>query len=1162
MAEVVLITAYDGQGRLLIGKRNDNERYTLPGGHIEPGESPEVAALRELYEETGLHATSLSFLKDYTTAAGVRLHCFSAFVTGRPHGNLDPDQEVEEWEFVDVEEGLPPKVFNNLHGPGPETGDNLVTQLFGLHKAEDDFEPLMKKQLEPGAGYSFEHEDPNTVARPSAWARPGEYMIHGAANHTVRAFHGGKNVGFAHFAFTPDGMVARNVFVDEPHRRKGVASAMYVQAEGKTGRKVVPSKRQTSEGRALWTGNTDEQQFGKREGVFASDEWGTSKISIPSMTHPDRPAYDKGYEQAVKTHYGARLKRTKVSANMLTPVNEVHNQSRYNLYRKMATKDRLPPLVVQRSGSGYRILDGNHKFHGGVAAGQKVFDAFEVPMKKVEFASNDAMLNKRPLGTTCPHGLKMFLVNGEHIRFTVDSDYVQGGNPERYPWIPPGEIWIDESTPRDEIPYVGLHECDEANLMHSHHEGYEQAHDQAKRVEDEHRAEDFGKAEDEVERMLEHPNPAEKTLALKLNSVTPRHLQLAMLDPDPTVHEAAMDHQLFGAAQGLGLMESSTGRDGKYPLAQQMAFLGRKEQVEPYHLAALARNVRMADPEIHRAVVSAIAKHPNASDTLLRSLYSDPATPYSARMDVVGHEHAPIDVLEHAVTTGTTVPSVEARDLARKAIEHVRFSPETITQLVMQACGRPELMPIAERGLETHSTHPDLYSHLFAQARMKPTGGAARLLGALMRGPSSTPEHAADIATRIPLEGLPEALQGPHVRPEHLDRVVAYARSTQNKAMLDKLLDNPSFGPRHFEQLLVKTEPLSKAIKTEHFKGVVRALDKNGPKMVDHTPDLTAHPESHAPEVEAYHNHVLNHPKSIRPKAGGIALTENGVTRKKIFHAQVPGQNEPGKFMVKPYHEHLIRAARGFQKYPIQGWAEMTNQALFHAGGIGHLHQKVHVAEHDMGPGHEKEPALVVSLAPNHTQADDVDEYNDSYSNDLRKIAMMDFLSNNQDRHGGNLMFNSTTGSPLAVDNSRNFQYIAPHRHCGGGADNFGKYVRGSAIGSADPLLGRTLTMQGKRHEAEQKLMENYSPVFDWWGQVGGKIRDEFHRRLGQIKDPEARAHLKRNFDARADYLDDRAKFGIDNFGSQWYNDPVDMYKPGQLTDEEQEEKQRNERAA
>ena len=47
----------DGKGRVLLVQRSVDPQkglWCLPGGFIELGESPESAALRELYEETGL----------------------------------------------------------------------------------------------------------------------------------------------------------------------------------------------------------------------------------------------------------------------------------------------------------------------------------------------------------------------------------------------------------------------------------------------------------------------------------------------------------------------------------------------------------------------------------------------------------------------------------------------------------------------------------------------------------------------------------------------------------------------------------------------------------------------------------------------------------------------------------------------------------------------------------------------------------------------------------------------------------------------------------------------------------------------------------------------------------------------------------------------------
>ena len=122
---------------LLMGRRRDNGRWTLPGGHAEPGEDNTTCAVRELKEEAGIDIDPehLDFLaeKKVTTYTGKRM-IISAFQYrsfGEPTtGKFDPDQEVVRWEWIDVSNGLPDHIKETLHSP-----KNLTLKEMGLMKS-------------------------------------------------------------------------------------------------------------------------------------------------------------------------------------------------------------------------------------------------------------------------------------------------------------------------------------------------------------------------------------------------------------------------------------------------------------------------------------------------------------------------------------------------------------------------------------------------------------------------------------------------------------------------------------------------------------------------------------------------------------------------------------------------------------------------------------------------------------------------------------------------------------------------------------------------------------------------------------------------------------------------------------------------------------------
>lgn len=107
-------------GHMLWGKRRDDGKWTTPGGHLHPGESPVDGAVRELAEESGIVVTTdkLKPLGAVTNAKGVRIHTFRLDVPKMisPTVKRDPDKEIEVWEWVPFESGrLPQHILSNLH---------------------------------------------------------------------------------------------------------------------------------------------------------------------------------------------------------------------------------------------------------------------------------------------------------------------------------------------------------------------------------------------------------------------------------------------------------------------------------------------------------------------------------------------------------------------------------------------------------------------------------------------------------------------------------------------------------------------------------------------------------------------------------------------------------------------------------------------------------------------------------------------------------------------------------------------------------------------------------------------------------------------------------------------------------------------------------------
>ena len=102
--EGAVVLLVDRDGRVLLQQRDDDVppagygRWAFPGGHMEPGESPREAALREMEEETGLRVTRLRHFGTFDRPGSAistvhRVHIYFA------------DDAVDE-AAIEVNEGL------------------------------------------------------------------------------------------------------------------------------------------------------------------------------------------------------------------------------------------------------------------------------------------------------------------------------------------------------------------------------------------------------------------------------------------------------------------------------------------------------------------------------------------------------------------------------------------------------------------------------------------------------------------------------------------------------------------------------------------------------------------------------------------------------------------------------------------------------------------------------------------------------------------------------------------------------------------------------------------------------------------------------------------------------------------------------------------------
>ncbi len=161
LVPAITVVCRDDQGRVLLARHRDYDRWALPGGSIDPDEIPANAAVREMWEETGLWVEPVQILGVYGGPA---------FAWTYPNG--------DQISYVDT-------VFVCRIVSGTLAADQEeITELRYFSQAETahlDLSPWMKIVLAD----LFRNPD-HTCFQPPQWTPPADGIRKGGISDYVR----------------------------------------------------------------------------------------------------------------------------------------------------------------------------------------------------------------------------------------------------------------------------------------------------------------------------------------------------------------------------------------------------------------------------------------------------------------------------------------------------------------------------------------------------------------------------------------------------------------------------------------------------------------------------------------------------------------------------------------------------------------------------------------------------------------------------------------------------------------------------------------------------------------------------------------------------------------------------------------------------------------
>ena len=101
-AGTVVVRERDGEIDYLVVSSSDGLNWVLPKGHIEPGETPQAAALRELAEEAGVSGAMIARLSVQHYARRGKDVAIQYFLVRESGSTATKEKRTLRWETYDT----------------------------------------------------------------------------------------------------------------------------------------------------------------------------------------------------------------------------------------------------------------------------------------------------------------------------------------------------------------------------------------------------------------------------------------------------------------------------------------------------------------------------------------------------------------------------------------------------------------------------------------------------------------------------------------------------------------------------------------------------------------------------------------------------------------------------------------------------------------------------------------------------------------------------------------------------------------------------------------------------------------------------------------------------------------------------------------------------